>query len=94
MLKRNFNSEKEFTKTNYESFKFNLYYYSIINKTHENIVFLAKNKLNIIQILISKVLIDLCIRHAQLNLLLYINEIRENDDMKEKIKNPINRSIC
>ena len=75
MLKRNFNSEKEFTKTNYESFKFNLYYYSIIKKTHENILFLAKNKLNIIQILISKVLIDLCIRHIYIIILSSILEV-------------------
>ena len=47
---------------------------------------LPKNKLNNIEVLISKTLIDLCISHDQL---VSVNNIlREYYEMKEVIKNP------
>ena len=46
---------------------------------------LAKTKLNTIQVLISKVLIDLCINHDKFALIDHV--LREQNDMKEEIKN-------
>ena len=54
-------------------------------KKHNKIVLLAKNKLNIIEVLISKALIDSNISHdefASVN-----NVLKEYDDAKEEIKN-------
>ena len=61
-------------------------YKSIIKKKkHDKIVLLAKSKLNSIEVLISKVLIDSSISHDEFVL---INNIqKEYDDMKEEIKN-------
>ena len=62
-------------------------YKSIIQKEkkHNKIVLLAKNKLNVIEVLISKALIDSNISHdefASVN-----NVLKEYDDAKEEIKN-------
>ena len=61
-------------------------YKSIIKKKkHDKIVLLAKSKLNSIEVLISKALIDSVISHNQFVL---INNLpKEYDDMKEEIKN-------
>ena len=49
------------------------------------VVFLAKSKLNSIDVLISKALIDSVISHDQF---VFINNVRkECNDMKERIKN-------
>ena len=63
-------------------------YRSIIKKKkmkHDKIVLLAKPKLNSIEVLISKVLIDLLIIHV--NFVLINNVLKEYDKMKEEIKN-------
>ena len=62
-------------------------YKSIIQKEKKRnkIVLLAKNKLNVIEVLISKALIDSNISHdefASVN-----NVLKEYDDAKEEIKN-------
>ena len=62
-------------------------YKSIIQKEkkHNKIVLLAKNKLNVIEVLISKALIDSNISHdefASVN-----NVLKEYDDAKEEVKN-------
>ena len=62
-------------------------YKSIIQKEkkHNKIVLLAKNKLNVLEVLISKALIDSNISHdefASVN-----NVLKEYDDAKEEIKN-------
>ena len=63
-------------------------YKSIIKKRkkkHDEIVLLAKPKLNKIEVLISKDLIDLIISHDEFVL---INNVRKGyNDMKEEIKN-------
>ena len=46
---------------------------------------LAKSKLNSIEVLISKALIDSVIGHDDLDLI--INVLKEYDEMKEDIKN-------
>ena len=46
---------------------------------------LAKSKLNSIEVLISKALIDSVIGHEELDLI--INVLKEYDGMKEDIKN-------
>ena len=46
---------------------------------------LAKSKLNSIEVLISKALIDSVIGHDELDLI--INVLKEYDEMKEDIKN-------
>ena len=64
-------------------------YKSIIKKKekkHDKIVLLAKDKLNTIKTLISKVLIDLYISHDQF--VLVNNVVREYNEIKEEIKNP------
>ena len=60
---------------------------SIINKKKKQntIILLAKNKLNITEVLISKALINSCISHDAF--VLVNNVSRENDFMKEVIKN-------
>ena len=54
-------------------------------KKHDKIVLLAKSKLNNIEVLISKVLIDSNISHYQF--VLINNVLKEFYDMKEEIKN-------
>ena len=53
---------------------------------------LPNNKLNIIEISISKVLIDSSISHNEF--VSVNNVLKECDDMKEEIKNPNNKYIC
>ena len=63
-------------------------YKSIIKKKkkkHDKIVLLAKSKLNSIEVLISKALIDSNISHDEF--VLINNVLKEFYDMKEKIKN-------
>ena len=68
-------------------------YKSIIKKKkktkHEKIVLLGKSKLNSIEVLISKTLIDSNISHDELILINYV--LKEFYDMKEKIKNSSNK---
>ena len=54
-------------------------------KKHDKIVLLAKSKLNNIEVLISKVLIDSNISHYEF--VLINNVLKEFYDMKEQIKN-------
>ena len=61
-------------------------YNSIIKKKkHDKTVFLANPKLNSIEVLISKALIDLNISHDKF--VLINNVLKEYDDINEKIKN-------
>ena len=63
-------------------------YKSIIKKKkkkHDKIVLLAKSKLNSIEFLISKALIDVVISHDEI--VLINNMLNEYDEMKEEIKN-------
>ena len=61
-------------------------YNSIIKKKkHDKTVFLANPKLNSIEVLISKALIDLNISHDKF--VLINNILKEYDDINEKIKN-------
>ena len=64
-------------------------YKSIIKKkrkNHDNVVFLGKPKLNIIEVIISKVLIDSDISYNES--VWVTNLLKEYNDMKEAIKNP------
>ena len=64
-------------------------YKSIIKKkrkNHDKIVFLGKPKLNIIEVIISKVLIDSDISYNES--VWVTNLLKEYNDMKEAIKNP------
>ena len=54
-------------------------------KKHDKIVLLAKSKLNSIEVLISKALIDSVISHDEF--VLINNVLKGHDKMKEKIKN-------
>ena len=54
-------------------------------KKHDKIVLLAKFKINSIEVLISKVLIDLVISHDEF--VLINNVLKEYNEMKEEIKN-------
>ena len=66
-------------------------YKSIIKKKkkkHDKIILLGKSKLNKIEVLISKALVDSVISHDELVL---INELKEYEVMKEEIKNSINK---
>ena len=54
-------------------------------KKHDKIVFLVKSKLNSIEILISKALIDSVISHDEF--LLINNVLKKYNEMKEEIKN-------
>ena len=56
----------------------------IKRKIHDEIVFLAKTKLNSIEGLNSRDLIDLCISHNEF--VSKNNFLKENDDMKEESK--------
>ena len=63
-------------------------YKSIIKKKkkHDKIVLLGKDKLNTIEVLISKALIDSYLSHDEL---VSVNNVsREYNEMKEEIKNP------
>ena len=63
-------------------------YKSIIKKKkrkYDKTVSLAKSKLNIIEVLISKDLIDSVISHDEF--VLINNVLKEHNEMKEKIKN-------
>ena len=65
-------------------------YKSIINKKkkkHYETVLLAKSKLNTIEVLISKVLINLYISHDEV--ISVNNVLREYDKMKEEIKSSL-----
>ena len=53
-------------------------------KKHDTLVLLANSKLNLIEILISKALIDSNISHDEF--VLINNALKEYDDMKEEIK--------
>ena len=55
-------------------------------KKHDKIVLLGKGKLNTIEVLISKSLIDSSISHDEFVSL--NNVLREYNEMKEEIKNP------
>ena len=57
---------------------------------HNKIEMLAKTKLNSIEVLISRALIDSCISHDEF---VSINVLQENDDMKEAIKNLKNPTV-
>ena len=58
-------------------------------KKHDEIVLLAKTKLNSIGVIISRALIDSYISHDEF---VIVNNLQvEYDDMKEEIKNPNNR---
>ena len=62
-------------------------YKPIINKKkkkHDKIVLLAESKLNIMEVLISKTLINSNISHDKI--ILINNVLKEYDDMKEEIK--------
>ena len=68
-------------------------YKSIIKKKkHDKIVLLAKTKLNNVEVLISKALIDLNIHHDEF--VVTNNLLKEYDNMKEKRKNPNNKYLC
>ena len=54
-------------------------------KKHDEIVLLAKAKLNTIEVLVSKDLIKSYVNHDKL--ISVNNVLREYDEMKEKIKN-------
>ena len=54
-------------------------------KNHHKVVFLAKAKLNSIEVLNSKTLIDSVISHDEF--LLIINFLKEFNEVKEEIKN-------
>ena len=54
-------------------------------KKHDEIVLLAKTKLNSIEVLISKALIDSYFRHDEF--VLVDNVLKEYDNMKVEIKN-------
>ena len=53
-------------------------------KKHEKIVLLGKDKLNTIEVLISKALIESYISHDEF---VSINVLREYNEMEEEIKN-------
>ena len=55
-------------------------------------VLLAKIKLNIIEVLISKVLSNSYLNHVEL--VLVNNVLREYNEMKKEIKNPENAVEC
>ena len=62
-----------------------------IKKKHDKIIYLAKSKLNSIEVLISKDLIDSNISHNEL--VLINNVMTEFYDMKEKINNSNDKYI-
>ena len=62
-------------------------YKSIIKKNknkHDKIVLLAKSKLNSIEVLLSKSLIDLVVSHDEF--VLISNVLKEYNELKEEIK--------
>ena len=56
------------------------------NKKYDEIVLLRKTKLDVIEVLISKALIDSYINHDEF--VLVNNVLREYNEIKEEIKNP------
>ena len=58
---------------------------TIMRKKDDKIVLLAKSKLNSIEVLISKALINSAISHD--DFVLIDNVLKEYNDMKEEIKN-------
>ena len=58
-------------------------------KKHDKIVFLTKSKLNSIEVVISKALIDSVISHDASVLINYV--LKEYEEMKEEIKNSNNK---
>ena len=54
-------------------------------KKHDKIILFAKSKLNLIEVLISKALIDLNINHDEF--VFRNNILKEYDEMKKEIKN-------
>ena len=60
-------------------------YKSIKKKKHNKIVLLAKSKLNRIEVLITKALVDSVITHNEF--VLINNVLKEHDEMKEEMKN-------
>ena len=59
-------------------------------KKHDEIVLLGKTKLNIIEVIIFKFLIDFCISYEEL--LPVTNKLREYYEMKEEIKNSVKQT--
>ena len=55
-------------------------------KRHDKMVLLEKDKVNTIEVVISKVLIDSCINHDEFGSV--NNVLREYYEMKKEIKNP------
>ena len=63
-----------------------------MSQKHEKTILFAKNKLNHIDGLISKALIDSYLSH---NKFVSMNdELREHNEMKEEIKNPEDVGSC
>ena len=60
-------------------------------KKHDQIVLLGKDKLNAIEVLISKALINSYISHG--DFVLVNNALRENNEMKEEIENFVEHII-
>ena len=56
-------------------------------KKHDDIVLLGKDRLNTIEVLISKALIDSYISHEKF--VSVNNVLREYNEIKEEIKNPV-----
>ena len=63
-----------------------------IKKKKNKIVLLAKTKLNTIEVLISKPLIDSNISHNEL--VLVNNVLKENDGLKEEIEKSNDKYMC
>ena len=57
---------------------------------HDKLVLLEKSKLNSIEVLISKALINSVISHDEF--VLMNNVLKEYDEMKEEIKNVLNKT--
>ena len=57
---------------------------------HDKLVLLEKSKLNSIEVLISKALINSVISHDEF--VLINNVLKEYDEMKEEIKNVLNKT--
>ena len=72
-------------------------YKSIIKKRkkkHDKIVFSAKSKLNSIEVLISKALIDPVINHDEFEFVLINNVLKEYNETNETTKNLKTLSSC
>ena len=60
-------------------------------KKHDEIALLGKPKLNIIEVIIFKLLIDLYISHDELPSV--TNKLREYNEMKKEIKNSVEQTV-